>query len=188
MLRPHGNGVTITTNTSVLVAAVLTWGLALKHLAVLGNAVALALGDAVLAVQRLTLRRCPGEVVATYLNVIVCKLAKLVIVHTQKFSFLRSAKVQAGNLVDDEGEDRADDEGVYGAGDNIGNLLVDGRCGAGDGTTGQTVVDAIKADDVICAEDTVEEESPHSSDAVLSEDIERIVNADPELDYEVIRA
>lgn len=188
MLRAHGNRVAVTGNTSVLVAAVLAWGLTLEHLAVLRDTVALALRNAVLAIHRLALCRCPGEVVTADLNVVVCEFAELVIVHTQKLSLFGGTQVQAGNLVDDEGEDGAYDEGVCGAGDDVGNLLVDGLRRAGDGATSQAVVDTVEADDVVCTEDAVDEESPHSSDAVLSENIKGIVDADPELDCEVVSA
>lgn len=186
MLRPHGNGVAVTTDTSVLIATVLAGCLALEHLAVLGDAVALALGNAVLAVHGLALSGCPGKVVTADLDVIVCELAELVVVHTQELSLLGGAQVQAGDLVDDEGEDGGDDEGVHGAGDDVGDLLVDGFGGAGDGASGQAIVDTVEADNIVCAQDTVKEKSPHSSDAVLSEDIEGIVNADPELDCELL--
>lgn len=176
----------ITSNTSVLMATVLAGCLALEHLAVLRDTMALALRNAVLAIQGLALGGCPGEVVTADLDVVVRELAELVIIHTKQLSFFRGAQVQTGDLIDDEGEDGADDEGVCGAGDDVGNLLVDGLGGASDGASGKTVVDAVKADDVVCAEDTVEEESPHSGDTVLSEDIERIVDADPELDCEVL--
>lgn len=176
----------IAANASVLVAAVLAGCLTLEHLAVLGDAVTLALRNAVLAVEGLALCGCPGEVVTAHLDVVVGELAELVVVHTQELGLFRGAQVQARDLVDDEGKDRADDEGVRGAGDDVGDLLVDGLRIAGNGSSGQTVVDAVEADDVVRAEDAVEEQSPHSGDAVLSEDIEGIVDADPELDWRLI--
>lgn len=186
MLGAHGDGVTVTTDAGVLVAAVLAGCLAFEHLAVLGDAMTLALGNAVLAVERLALGGCPSKVVTADLNVVVGELAKLVVVHTQKLSLLRGTQVHAGNLVDDERKESADGERVCGAGGNVGDLLVDSRRGTGDGTGGKTVVDAIEADDVVRAEDTVEEETDHSSDTVLSEHVEGIVNADPELDCELL--
>jgi hypothetical protein len=188
VLGTHGDGVTVTTDASVLVAAVLAGCLALEHLAVLGNAVALPLRNAVLAVERLALGGCPGKVVTADLNVVVGELAELVIVHTQKLSLLRRTEVHTGDLVDDEREDSADGEGVCGAGNDVGDLLVDSRRSTGDGTSGETVIDAVEADDVVRAENAVEEETDHSSDTVLSEDIEGIVNADPELNCELLGA
>ena len=182
MLGAHSNSVAIASNTSVLVAAVLAGCLTLEHLAVLRNTMALALGNAVLAIQRLALGRGPSKVVTADLNVVVCKLAELIIVHTQKLSLLRSAQVQAGDLVNDEGEDCADNEGVRGDSNDVSDLLVNGIGRAGDGASGQAVVDTVETDNVVRAENTVDEESPHSSDTVLSEDIEGIVDADPELD------
>lgn len=143
---------------------------------------ALALGNRVLAIEGLALGGCPGEVVTADLDVIVGELAELVVVHAEQFGFLGCAELEAGNLVDDEGEESADDERVRGNGDDVGNLLVDGSGRAGNGTTLDSVVHAVEADDVVGTEDAVEEESNHSSDAVLSEHIEGIVNLDPELD------
>ena len=182
MLGPHGNSMAITANASVIVAAVLAGCLALKHLAVLRDTVALPLRNAVLAVQGLALRGCPGEVVTADLDVVVRELAELVIIHTKQLSFFRGAQVQTGDFIDDEGEDGADDEGVCGAGDDVGNLLVDSGTLAGNGTSCKTVVDSVETDDVIGAENAVEEKTPHSSDTVLGEHIERIVDLDPELD------
>jgi hypothetical protein len=151
-------------------------------LAVLGNTVTLALGYRVLAVDWLALGRCPGEVVTADLDVIVGEFTELVVVHTEELSLLRCAKLEAGNLVDNESEDGGDDEGVGGDGNDVSNLLVD--CGSltGDGTSGKSVVDTVKTDDVVGTEDSVEEKAPHSSDTVLSEHIEGIVDLDPELD------
>lgn len=143
---------------------------------------ALALGYRVLAVDGLALSRSPCEVVTADLDVVVGELAELVVVHTEELGFFRCAQLEAGDLVDDEGEDGADDEGVGGYGDDVGDLLVDRGGLAGDGTSGKAVVDSVESDDVVGTEDSVEEKTPHSSDAVLSEHIERIVDLDPELD------
>jgi hypothetical protein len=182
VLAAHCNRVAITSDTRVLRPRVLAGCLALEHLAVLGDAVALALGNRVLAVEGLALCGCPGEVVAADLDVIVGKLAELVVVHAEELCLFRGAQVQAGDLVDDEGEDGRDGERIGGHGDNVCDLLVDCLRAAGQGACGQAVVDAVEADDVVGAEKAVEEESPHAGDAVLSEDIEGIVDLDPELD------
>jgi hypothetical protein len=187
VLGAHGHGMAISRDASVLVArVVVAWCLALEHLAVLWDAVALAVRDRVLAVHGLALGGCPGEVVTANLNVVVGKLAELVVVHAEEFSFFRGAELEAGDLVDGEGEDGADDEGVGGYGDDVGDLLVDGGGGAGDGAACDTVVDTVETDNVVGAEDAVEEESDHSSDTVLSEHIEGIVNLDPELDCRIV--
>lgn len=148
----------------------------------LGNAVTLALGYRVLAVDGLALSRSPCEVVTTNLDVVVREFAELVVVHTEELCLLRCAQLEAGDLVDDEGEEGTDDEGVDGAGDDVGDLLVDRGWLAGDSTGGESVVNTVETDDVVGTEDSVEEETPHSSDTVLSEDIERIVDLNPELD------
>lgn len=147
---------------------------------------AIALRDGVLAIERLALSGCPGEVVTADLNVVVGEFTELVIIHTEELSLLRGAELQSGDFVDDKGEESADDEGVGGAGDDVGNLLVNGSSLTSDSTSSKSVVDTVEADDVVGTEKTVEEETPHSSDTVLSEHIEGIVNLDPELDYRYI--
>ena len=46
-------------------------------------------------------------------------------------------------------------------------------------------VHAVEANDVVCAEERVEEESDHAADGVLGEDVEGVVDADPEFDFDV---
>lgn len=90
---------------------------------------------------------------------------------------LGGTELQTGDGVDDEGEDEGDDEGVGGDGDDIGDLdvellpvLVDPA------PVDDTGVDAVKTNDVVCAKQTVEDETDHTSDAVLSEHIHGVVN------------
>ena len=125
MFTAHSDRVPITADARVLGARVLGGGLSLEHLGVLGDAVALALGDRVLAVEGLALGRGPGEVVAADLDVVVCELAELVVVHAEELGFLGRAQVQARDLVDDEGEQGAHGEGVGRYRDDVGDLLVD---------------------------------------------------------------
>jgi len=188
MLCAHGDRMAISTDTSVLVSRiVLAWCLALEHLAVLWDAVALALGNRVLAVDGLAFSRGPCEVVTADLNVVVGELAELVVVHAEKFSLFGCAELETRDLVDTVGENGADNERVRGAGNDVSDLLVDRGGSTGDGTTLKTVVDTVESDDVVGTEDAVEEKTPHSSDAVLSEHIERIVDLDPELDCDIVR-
>jgi len=183
VLRAHGYCVTVSSDTGVLVSRIVVTGrLALEHLAVLWDTVAIALGNGVLAVDGLALSRSPCEVVTADLNVVVCELAELVVIHTKKLSLFGSTELETGDLVDGECEESAHDERVGGDSDDVRDLLVDGGRSAGNGTTLKTSVDSVKSNDVVGTEDAVEEESNHSSDTVLSEHIEGIVNFDPELD------
>lgn len=182
-LGTGSNRVTVAANTSVgTIVAALAGCLALEHLAVLGDAVAVALRNVVLGRDRIALSGRPRQVVTTDLNVVVGEFTKLVVVHAEKLSFLGSAKVQTGNLVDGEGDERADDERVCSAGDDVGKLLVQLLPVVLDPATLDRV-DAVETDNILGGENTVEEETDHSSDAVLSEHIEGIINFDPELDY-----
>ena len=94
--------------------------------------------------------------------------------------------MQTGYLVDDESEDGADDERVCGTGNDVGDLFVDCFWRTSDSAGGQTVVDTVQTDDVVCTENAVKEKAPHASDTVLSEDIEGIIDTNPELDCEFI--
>jgi hypothetical protein len=139
----------VAANASVLVSRIVLAGcLALEHLAVLWDAVAVALGNGVLAVDGVALGGSPCEVVTTDLNVVVGELAELVIVHTEELSLLGSTELETGDLVDDEGEDGADGERVGSNGDNVRNLLVDSRGGTGNSTSLDSVVDTVESNDV----------------------------------------
>lgn len=177
-----GHGVPVTRRDGPI--AVLAGLLALEHLAVADNAVAFTLRDVVALPGLLAGGGRPGQVVAADLHVVVGELAELVVIHSEELGFLRGAEVQAWDVVDGVGEDGADDKGVGRAGDDVGDLLVNGGEVAGDeaaevrGDFGG----ALEADDVVGAEEGVEEETDHAGDAVLGEDIHRIVNPDPVLD------
>jgi hypothetical protein len=145
------------------------------------------LGNIVLGSDRVALSGRPRQVVTTDLNVIVCEFTKLVIVHTEELSFFGGAKVEARDLVDDESDDGADDEGVGGAGDNVGNLDVHLLPVVHDPATFNRV-DTVETDDVGCGKDTVEDETDHSGDTVLSEHIKGIIDLDPEFDCELLVA
>ena len=164
--------------------AVLAGLLALEHLAVPDNAVALALRDVVAFPGLLAGGGRPGKVVAADLHVVVGELAELVVVHSEELGFLGGAEVEAGDEVDGVCDERADDERVGGAGDDEGDLLVDGSKVASDEATngGRDFSDALKADNVVGAEECVEEKTDHSSDAVLGEHIHGVVDLDPVLD------
>lgn len=158
--------------------------LALEHLAVADDAVTLALRDVVALPGLLASGGCPGEVVATDLHVVVGELAKLVVVHSEEFSFLRGAKVKTRNEVDAVCEESADDENVGGASDDVSDLLVQGgEVAAEEATNGRVNLGATgKTDDVVGTEEGVEEKTPHASDAVLSEHIHGVINSNPVLD------
>ncbi len=49
-----------------------------------------------------------------------------------------------------------------------------------------TGADAVETDDVVCCEESVEDEADHAGDTVLSEHVHTVVDADPELDWKCI--
>lgn len=188
--RPGSDRVTVTADTSVgvvvdAIVAALAWGLALEHLAVLRNAVAVALRDVVLGGDRIALSGRPGKVVTTDLDVVVGEFTELVVVHTKELSLFRGTEVETGDLVDGESDDGADYEGVGGAGDDVCELNVQLLPVVHDPSTCDGVY-TVKADDVGRSEDAVEEETDHSCDTVLGEHIEGIIDLNPELDCETV--
>ena len=59
-----------------------------KHISMRLNAMPIALRDTVIARMRLLMGWRPGQIVPPDLNVVVCKLAQLVVVHAQQLGFL----------------------------------------------------------------------------------------------------
>jgi len=177
-------GDTVSVSLSDLAVAVLTGLLALEHLAVSDDTVALALRDVVALLGLLASSGRPGEVVTADLHVVVGELAELVIVHTEELSLLRCAEVKTRDVVDAVGDQSADDERVGSARDDVGDLLVQRREVAAEETTARRrdLRAATETDDVVGAEEGVEKKTPHASDTVLSEHIHRVIDLDPVLD------
>ncbi len=183
LLRQDAMPITADAGVLLPAAAVVAGVLADEHIAMLADPVSLVLRDVVSTIRRLGLGRCPGQVVPPDLNVIVCELAELIVIHAQQFGFLGCAEVETGDVVDAVGDQGGHDEGVGGAGDNVGDLdvqllpvLVEP---AADDDAG---VDAVEADDVRCAKQGVEDEADHTGDAVLGENVHGVIDADPVLD------
>ena len=92
--------------------------------------------------------------------------------------------MQAGNVVDDSGEESGYNECVTGAGDDIRNLDVKLLPVVVQPTAVyDTCVNTVKTDDPACAKEGVEDQADHSCDTVLGEHVHTIVNSDPELDW-----
>ena len=86
--------------------------------------------------------------------------------------------MESGELVDGEADDGGDDESVCGDSDNVGDLDVELLIVVVDEAALDTVVHAIEADDVVGAEQAIEEEANHAGDAVLGEYVHCVVNVD----------
>lgn len=132
----------------------------------------------------------PGEVIPTDLDVVVSKLAELVVVHAEQLCFLRSPQVKTGDEVDEVGEDGAHDKRVSCTGKDVGELDVelaivadrppaDTRSSRRVGGSG---VDPIQTDDVVDAKERIEHETDHAGETVFSEHIHGVVDSDPVLD------
>jgi hypothetical protein len=129
--------------------------------------------------------RAPGKEVSADLNIIVGELAMLVIVHTKEFSLLGSTKLKTRDEIDDLGNDGRHDEGVCRGTNNGSDLPADNDVVTIHETTHDTSVDSVEADDGTAGEESVENETDNTADTVLSEDIERVVNSDEELDCKI---
>ncbi len=129
----------------------------------------------------------PGEVITTDLDIVVRELAELVVVHAEQLCRLGRAQLEAGDLVDAEGEQGGDAKGPGGDGDDVRDLLVDDLEVARDEAARvEADVDAVEADDVAGAEEGVEEEAEDAREAVLRQHVHGVVDLDPELDCAVI--
>lgn len=177
------NSLYLATTTAALADLAIRWLALDHHLTVLANAVPLLSRNLVAILQLVLLLGCPGKVVATDLDVVVGELAQLVIVHTKQLSFLRGTQVQTRDGVDGESNQGGHDERVRGSSHDVGDLDVELLVVVNDPSSdSRASVDTIQADNRIVAEQSVEDQTDNTSDAVLSQHIHRIVNADPELD------
>lgn len=178
------NAVSVSLGDRAVTVAALARLLALEHLAVADDAVALALGDVVAILGLLAGGGCPGEVVAADLHVVVGEFAELVIVHTEKLSLFGCAKVETRDKVDGVRNQGTHNESVCSARNDVSNLLVNRSEVASEETTAGRcdLSAATETDDVVSAEEGVEKKTDHASDAVLSEHIHRVIDSDPVLD------
>lgn len=91
--------------------------------------------------------------------------------------------MQSWDLVDDERKQSADSECPRTSSKNIGELNVKLLVVVVEpATREQASVYTVEADDVRSTKEAVEDETDHTSDAVLSKHIHGIVDADPVLD------
>lgn len=175
----------ITSDASVLlaVAAVITRVLAHEHISVLADTVSLVLWDTVSRVHWLCLSWCPSEIISPDLNVVICELAQLVIIHAEELGFLRCAEVKTGDEVDGVGKNSRHDEGVAGTRDDVGDLDVElFVVVVGPAADNDASIDAVKTNNVGCAKEGVGGQAEHTGDTVLGEDIHGVVNFNPILD------
>lgn len=135
--------------------------------------------------SRLATLRAPGKEVSANLDVIVGELAMLVIVHTKEFGLLRSTKLKTRDEVNDLGNDGGHDKGVRRSTNNGSDLPANDNVVAVHESTCGTSVDAVESDNRTASEESVKNETNDTADTVLSEDIERVINSDEELDCEI---
>ncbi len=186
LLNINSLSMTITLDTSVFMPSMsitIIQRLSIDHLTVFWDTMAILRVDVALCLLWRILGWCPGKIIPADLNVVVCELTELVVIHTEKLSLFGSAQVQAGDLVDDEGEDGGHDEGVACACYDVGDLDVQllpvvVEPAAGD----DTGADTVKANDVVGCKEAVKDETDHSGKAVFGEHVHTVVDADPELD------
>ena len=115
------------------------------------------------------------------LNVIISELSDLSIVDAEDLGFLRGAQGEAGDQVHDEEDDAGAEEGVGCARDGIGDLVAE----LNPVLVEPAAVDlgeAIEVRYVVGGEEGCEDVADESTDGVLSEDIEGIVDAEDKLE------
>jgi len=128
------------------------------------------------------LRGSPRKIVAADLNVVVCKLAELVIVHTEELSLLRGTEMQTGDGVDAVADDRSHRESVESAGENVCDLDVQLLVVLVQKASIDTVVNSVETDNVVGTKETIENETNHACNTVLCENVHGIIDVDHVLD------
>ena len=106
----------------------------------------------------------------------------LVVVHTEQLSLGRRTQVEAGDHVDGLSDEGGDNKGVGAAGNSEGDLNVQLLPVVVDPASLELHVDTVETNDVIGTEEGVENETDDTTDSMLSEHIESVVNLDHELD------
>lgn len=122
-----------------------------------------------------------GDDIASELNIVVGELSELGIVDTEDFGLLRAAEGKTWDEVHDEKDNAGSTEGVCETSNGVGKLV---------GKLNVVTVDpstwndsgAIEMSYVVRGKDTSQQVSDDSSNTVLSEDIEGVVNVDEELE------
>jgi hypothetical protein len=185
------DAVSVTHNSSMAIPICMfvlsIWTLPIDHFAMQRNAMSILRADIALHLLRLVFSWSPSEVISSDFNVVVGKLAKLIIVHTEQLSFFRSTKVQARNIVDDQSQDCGHNEGIACGSQNVCNLDVKLLVVViQPATVNDTCVDSVETDNVVGCEESVEEKPNHSCDTVLSEYVHAIIDTDPEFDYQML--
>lgn len=115
------------------------------------------------------------------LNVIVRELADLSIIDTEDLSLLGSAEGETWDEVHNEENDAGAEEGVCGAGDGVGHLVAKLHPVVVD-PAARDLGEAIEMCYVVSGEECGEDVANETSDGVLGEDIESIVNTEDELE------
>ncbi len=155
----------------------------IDHLAVFLNAVAVLGIDVTLALLRLVRGGRPCQVISSDLDIIVGEFAQLVIIHSEQFGFFRRAEVQTRDVVDDQSKNRRHDESVAGARNNVGDLDVELLVVVIQPASGdETRAHPIQANNPVGGKQGVKEQPDDSCNPVLSEDVNGIIDSDPELD------
>ena len=115
------------------------------------------------------------------LYVIVGKLADLGVVNTHDLGLLARAQTQTRDQVHDEEDDAGSAERVGEAGCAVGKLVAELDVVTVEPPT-RDDGDAVKSGNVVGSEEGGEDVADDATDAVLGEDVESVIDSDPELD------
>ncbi len=127
---------------------------------------------------------CVGHVVehlAGQLNVVICELANLCVVDTEDFGFLAGAKREAWDEVHDEEDEAGSTKGVETAGGRVSKLVTELDPVVVEPAS-RDLGEAIKMCYVVGSEEGCEDIANETTDGMFSEDIERIINTEDELE------
>ena len=104
------------------------------------------------------------------------------LIDTDDLALWRGPELEARDHIDTLGNQSSDNECIRAGGGNVGDLLVEGFPVLVDPASLNADVDTVHRNDVGRTEEGVHDKSNNSTDRVLSEQIEGVVDADEVLD------
>ena len=163
---------------------VLIWILTHEHPSVLTDPMAFVGWDVDVSVHMIAFGLRPSKEVPAHLHIIVGELSALIFIHPKQLRLLARTKVETRGVIDGVGDEQGDGKGPADRSEYVSNLDIERPPGAVDPSTADdAVVDPVKPDDVSRSKQSIENKTEDTSDAVLGQDIEAIVDPDKVFDY-----
>jgi len=127
------------------------------------------------------------DIISLPLHKVIGEFANLSFIDAVDLSIFSGAKRKAGNQVHKKQDDAGHAEGITETSDTIAELVSELDIVVVEPTSWDDS-DAVKRSNIICSKETGQEISYHTTNTVDCKDIERIVNADEELEFGCIIA